>query len=140
MGDSDICPHCGMGRRIDYELFKSDKEERKKSFEDYEKDYLDRVKNGDKPKDTKPEPENNPAPDNWNKPTVPNSGSNKGMKIAIGLGIPLLLGLITGAIMAAGGGGGDVTYVYQPMQPQYGDFSYQPQKKSHSTLKSHMTI
>ena len=82
MGDSDICPHCGMGRRIDYELFKSDKEERKKSFEDYEKDYLDRVKNGDKPKDTKPEPENNPAPDNWNKPTVPNSGSNKGMKIA----------------------------------------------------------
>jgi len=126
MGDSDICPHCGMGRRIDYELFKSDKEERKKSFEDYEKDYLDRVKNGDKPKDTKPEPENNPAPDNWNKPTVPNSGSNKGMKIAIGLGIPLLLGIITGAIMAAGGGGGDVTYVYQPMQPQYGDFAYQP--------------
>ena len=70
MGDSDICPHCGMGRRIDYELFKSDKEERKKSFEDYEKDYLDRVKNGDKPKDTKPEPENNPAPDNWNKRAV----------------------------------------------------------------------
>ena len=125
MGDSDICPHCGMGRRIDYELFKSDKEERKKSFEDYEKDYLDRVKNGDKPNDIKPKPENNPAPDNWNKPTVPNSGSNKGLMIALGLGIPILLGLITGAIMAAGGGG-DVTYVYQPMQPQYGDFAYQP--------------
>ena len=43
MGDSDICPHCGMGRRIDYELFKSDKEERKKSFEDYEADYLKRL-------------------------------------------------------------------------------------------------
>ena len=119
MGDSDICPHCGMGRRIDYELFKTDKEERKKSFEDYEKDYLDRLENGDKPKDT--EPENKPTPNNWDKPTISNSGGNKGLKIALGLGIPILLGLITGAIMAAGGG--DVTYVYYPDRPQYVDLS-----------------
>ena len=125
MAELDICPHCGMGRRIDYELFKSDKEERNKSFEDYEKDYLDRLENGDKPNDTKPDSDNNPEPDNWNKPIVPDSGSNKGLMIALGLGIPILLGLITGAIMAAGGGG-DVTNVYQPMQPQYGDFAYQP--------------
>ena len=121
MRDSDICPHCGMGRRIDYELFKTDKEERKKSFEDYEKDYLDRLENGDKPNDTKPDSDNNPEPDNWNKPIVPDSGSNKGLMIALGLGIPILLGLITGAIMAAGGG--DVTYVYYPDRPQYVDLS-----------------
>jgi hypothetical protein len=66
----------------------------------------------------------NPIHDNWNKSIVPDSGSNKGLMIAIGIGIPILLGLITDTIMAAGGG--DVTYVYQPMQPQYGDFSYQP--------------
>ena len=43
MGDSDICPHCGMGRRIDYELFKSDKQERERNFDDYEADYLKRL-------------------------------------------------------------------------------------------------
>ena len=122
MADSDICPSCGMGKRVDFELFKTDKAERKKSFEDYEKGYLNRLENGDKPKDT--EPENKPTPNNWDKPTVPNSGSNKGLMIALGLGIPILLGLITGAIMAAGGG--DVTYVYQPMQPQYMQSSYPP--------------
>jgi len=123
MADSDICPHCGMGKRVDFELFKTDKIERVKDFDEYEKDYLKRLENGDKSKDT--EPENKPTPNNWDKPTVPNSGSNKGLMIALGLGIPILLGLITGAIMAAGGGG-DVTYVYQPIQPQYGDFAYSP--------------
>ena len=45
--------------------------------------------------------------------------------IALGLGIPILLGIVTGAIMAMSGGG-DVTYVYQPMQPQYMQSSYPP--------------
>ena len=126
MGDSDICPHCGMGRRIDYELFKSDKEERKKSFEDYEKDYLDRLEKDDRDEINKiNNPDKIPNPDNFKTSTMPNPKGNKGLMIALGLGFPLLLGIITGAIMAAGGGG-DVTYVYQPMQPQYGDFAYRP--------------
>lgn len=65
--------------------------------------------------------ENNPVPDNWNKPVESNSGSNKGLMIAIGVGIPIVLRLITGALMAAGGG--DVTYVYYPDRPQYVDLS-----------------
>ena len=126
MGDSDICPHCGMGRRIDYELFKSDKEERKKSFEDYEKDYLDRLEKDDRDEINKINNSDKiPNPDNFKTSTMPNPKGNKGLMVAIGLGIPILLGIITGAIMGAGGGG-DVTYVYQPMQPQYGDFAYQP--------------
>ena len=105
MADSDICPSCGMGKRVDFELFKTDKAERKKSFEDYEKEYLNRLENGDKPNNEKDksESENKPNPDNWNKPTLPNSGSNKGLMIAIGVGIPIVLRLITGALMAAGG-------------------------------------
>ena len=83
MADSDICPSCGMGKRLDYELFKTDKAERKKSFEDYEKEYLNRLENGDKPNNEKDksESENKPNPDNWNKLTLPNSGSNKGLMI-----------------------------------------------------------
>ena len=45
MEDLDICPKCGMGKRIEYELFKTDKGERKKDFEDYEKEYLNRLEN-----------------------------------------------------------------------------------------------
>ncbi|MDC0638617.1 hypothetical protein OAP30_04160 [Nitrosopumilus sp.] len=127
MADSDICPSCGMGKRVDFELFKTDKAERKKSFEDYEKEYLNRLENGDKPNNEKDksESENKPNPDNWNTPTIPNSGSNKGLMIALGLGIPLLLGIVTGAMMAMSGGG-DVTYVYEPMQPTYMKSSYPP--------------
>ena len=121
MADSDICPSCGMGKRVDFELFKAskkdfeilnlDKEKRKKNFDDYEKEYLNRLENGDKPNN-----ENNPIPEN--NPTLPNSGSNKGLMIALGLGIPILLGIVTGAIMAMSGGG-DTTYVYYPNKPQY---------------------
>ena len=126
MTDLDICPHCGMGRRIDYELFKSDKEERKKSFEDYEKDYLDRLEKDGRDEINKINNSDKiPNSDNFKTSTMSNPKGNKGLMIAIGLGIPILLGIITGAIIAAGGGG-DVTYVYQPMQPQYGDFAYQP--------------
>ena len=32
-----------MGRRIDYELFKSDKQERERNFDDYEANYLKRL-------------------------------------------------------------------------------------------------
>ena len=67
----------------------------------------------------------NPIHDNWNKSIVPDSGSNKGLMIALGLGIPILLGIVTGAIMAMSGGG-DVTYVYEPMQPTYMKSSYPP--------------
>ena len=130
MGDSDICPSCGMGKRVDFELFKAskkdfeilnlDKEKRKKNFDDYEKEYLNRLENGDKPNNEKDksESENKPNPDNWNNPTLPNSESNKGLMIALGLGIPILLGIVTGAIMAMSGGG-DTTYVYYPNKPQY---------------------
>ena len=119
MEDLDICPKCGMGKRIEYELFKTDKGERKKDFEDYEKEYLNRLENNNPDEITdNSEPENPPNPNNWNKPTLPTSGGNKGLMILLGLGIPILLGIISGAIMAFSGGG-DVTNVYYPNKPQY---------------------
>lgn len=123
MGDNDICPDCGMGKRIDFELFKSDKKERKKIFEDYEKDYLDRLKNNDTDEIIKiNNPDNVSDTDNFKIPTIPNSKSNKGLMIALGIGFPIILGLITGAIMVASGGG-DATNVYYPNKPQYVDLS-----------------
>ena len=124
MENSDICSKCGMGKRIDYELFKTDKAERKKDFEGYEKKYLDRLEkkdNSDKITDS-PEPDSAPTPDNSTNPTLPSSTSNTMMKIALGLGIPLLFGIITGAIMAMGGGG-ETTNVYYPQTPQYANLA-----------------
>jgi hypothetical protein len=42
MADSDICPSCGMGKRVDFELFKTDKAERQKDYEEYERNYLNK--------------------------------------------------------------------------------------------------
>ena len=56
-----------MGKRIEYELFKTDKGERKKDFEDYEKEYLNRLENNNPDEITdNSSPETIPSWDSFN--------------------------------------------------------------------------
>ena len=106
MEDLDICPKCGMGKRIDFELFKAnkkdfeilnlDKEERKKDFDDYEKNYLERLENKDNPND---DDNSTPEINNGYSPKIgklPNSNNSKGLKIIAGIAFPIILGIIIG--------------------------------------------
>ena len=105
MGDSDICPHCGMGRRIDYELFKSDKQERERNFDDYEADYLNRLENKDNPNN---EDNSTPKSNNGYSPKVgrtypqKESTGQKAVGYGIAIAIVIGLGILTGALMRAG--------------------------------------
>ena len=100
MADSDICPSCGMGKRVDFELFKTDKAEIQKNFEEYERNYLNKL-NG-----TEETPEKVKEELSISK-TTRHIQNNDGLpSISSGLGflgkmaIFIVLGLITGAILA----------------------------------------
>ena len=110
MADSDICPSCGMGKRVDFELFKAskkdfeilnlDEEKRKKDFEEYERNYLNKL-NG-----TEETPEKVKKESSIPKTTRHIQNNDGEPSISSGLGflgkmaIFIVLGLITGAILA----------------------------------------
>ena len=96
MGDSDICPSCGMGKRVDFELFKTDKAERQKDFEEYERNYLNKSKEESSiPRTTR---------HNQNHDILPSkeSTSQKVVGFGIVMAIVIGLGILTGALLRAG--------------------------------------
>ena len=98
MAELDICPHCGMGRRIDYELFKTDKAERQKDFEEYERNYLNKS-NG---KEESSIPRTTRHTENHDILPSKESTSQKVVGFGIVMAIVIGLGILTGALLRAG--------------------------------------
>ena len=113
MADSDICPSCGMGKRVDFELFKAskkdfeilnlDEEKRKKDFEEYERNYLNESNGIEETPEKVKEESSIPKTTRHiqNNDVLPSKNSGLGIlgKMIIFIG----LGLITGMIMALAG-------------------------------------
>jgi len=113
MADSDICPSCGMGKRVDFELFKAskkdfeilnlDEEKRKKDFEEYERNYLNESNGIEETPEKVKEESSIPKTTRHiqNNDVLPSNNSGLGIlgKMIIFIG----LGLITGMIMALAG-------------------------------------
>ena len=116
MADSDICPSCGMGKRVDFELFKAskkdfeilnlDEEKRKKDFEEYERNYLNES-NGieetpEKVKEESSIPRTTRHKENHDILPSKESTSQKVVGFGIVMAIVIGLGILTGALLRAG--------------------------------------
>ena len=103
MADSDICPSCGMGKRVDFELFKTDKVERQKDFEEYERNYFNKLNGTEETTEKVKEESSIPKTTRHiqNNDVLPSK--NSGLGILGKMAIFIVLGLITGMIMALAG-------------------------------------
>ena len=115
MGDSDICPSCGMGKRVDFELFKAskkdfeilnlDEEKRKKDFEEYERNYLNKLNGTEEtPEKVKEESKIPKTTRHIQSNDILPSKESTGQKV-VGYGIVAAivigLGILTGALLRA---------------------------------------
>ena len=115
MADSDICPSCGMGKRVDFELFKAskkdfeilnlDEEKRKKDFEEYERNYLNKLNGTEEtPEKVKEESKIPKTTRHIQSNDILPSKESTGQKV-VGYGIVAAivigLGILTGALLRA---------------------------------------
>ena len=105
MGDSDICPSCGMGKRVDFELFKTDKAERQKDFEEYERDYLNKSNGTEETPEKVKEESSIPRTTRHkeNHDILPSKESTGQKVVAYGIvaAIVIGLGILTGVLLRA---------------------------------------